>query len=70
MDHSATLGMCLLHADYHPMGGDCWAHTMDWYFAHPDLTDTERRDRYAIEVECAMLDKHILALKTPQPTTV
>lgn len=70
MDHSTTLGMCLLHADYHPMGEDCWAHCTNWYFAHAHLTDTECRDRYALEVECAMLNKHILALRTPQTITV
>ncbi|MBE4790307.1 hypothetical protein [Streptomyces caniscabiei] len=59
MDHSTTLGMCLLHADYHPMEQDCWSRTMDFYFEHPDLTDAERRDRYALEVEQAMLDAHI-----------
>ncbi|MBE4761790.1 hypothetical protein [Streptomyces caniscabiei] len=52
-------GMCLLHADYHPMEQDCWSRTMDFYFEHPDLTDAERRDRYALEVEQAMLDAHI-----------
>ncbi|MDX2948034.1 hypothetical protein [Streptomyces caniscabiei] len=61
MDHSTTLGMCLLHADYHPMGQDCWARTMDFYFEHPDLTGAERRDRYAFEVERAMLDAHVRA---------
>lgn len=59
MDHSTTLGMCLLHADYHPMSQDCWSHTMDWYLAHPSLDDTERRALYALEVERAMLDLHI-----------
>jgi hypothetical protein len=51
--------MCLLHADYHPMDEDCWAHNVDWYVAHPHLTDAEQRDLYALEVERAMLDTHI-----------
>jgi hypothetical protein len=52
-------GMCLLHADYHPMEQTCWAYNLDWYLAHPDLPDAERHHRYALEVERAMLDAHI-----------
>ena len=59
MDHRTTLGLCLLHADYHPMGQDCWAACMDWYFAHHDLPEAERRNLYALEAERAMLDAHI-----------
>jgi len=48
--------MCLLHADYHPMDSTCWAHTLDWFFTHADLPETEARERYQAEVERAMLD--------------
>jgi hypothetical protein len=55
-------GMCLLHADYHPMGQDCWEHTVDWHFAHPHLDAAEQSDLYALAVERAMLDAHIRTL--------
>ncbi|MFG2970874.1 hypothetical protein ACGFZS_47160 [Streptomyces sp. NPDC048288] len=54
-----TLGtptMCLLHGDYHVMGQDCWATTLDWQFAHTDLEGPEARDAYLCEVERKMLD--------------
>lgn len=62
---STQHGMCLLHADYHPMGQDCWSACMDWYFAHEHLPEPERRARYALEVERGMLDQHIRAHVRP-----
>ena len=61
----ATYGMCLLHADYHPMGQDCWSACMDWYLAHEHLPEAERRALYALEVERGMLDQHIRAHTRP-----
>ncbi|MDX2658322.1 hypothetical protein PV382_23855 [Streptomyces scabiei] len=55
-------GMCLLHADFHPMGQDCWQTCTDWYLAHTELPEQDRRDRYQWEVERAILDQHIRAL--------
>lgn len=54
------LGMCLLHADYHPMGQKCWAVTLDWFLAHHHLPQAERRDWYQLAVEQAMLTQHLL----------
>ena len=56
MDHSTTYGMCLLHADYHPMDGDCWSTCLDYNLAHQDIPEAARRDMYQAEVERAMLD--------------
>lgn len=55
----STHGMCLLHADYHPMEQTCWAYTLDWYLAHHHLPEGERSALYTLEVERAMLDTHI-----------
>lgn len=57
-------GMCLLHADYHPMDGDCWAATASFYFDHDHLTEQQARDLYALTVEQAMLDAHIRQHRT------
>ncbi|MER6092491.1 hypothetical protein [Streptomyces bluensis] len=54
-----SYAMCLLHADYHPMGGDCWATTLDWQLAHHHLPDAEARAEYLLEVERAMLDQYV-----------
>lgn len=51
--------MCLLHADYHPMAGDCWVATADFFFEHASLPLEAARDLYQLEVERLMLDKHI-----------
>ena len=48
---------CLLHADVHVMGKDCWAHTTDWYFTNDHLDQHEARDAYQSAVERAMLDQ-------------
>jgi len=58
---SATVvhGMCLLHADYHPMDGRCWKAIADFFFAHAELTEQQARELYLLEVERAMLDNHI-----------
>jgi hypothetical protein len=53
-------GMCLLHADYHPMGTRCWAACLDWFLAHRHLPLRERGDWYEHEVEQAMLKAHLL----------
>jgi hypothetical protein len=61
-------GMCLLHADYHPMAADCWETTVEFYFAHDGLPEQEARDCYQAAVEAAILDQHIrrhLASPTP-----
>jgi hypothetical protein len=57
--------MCLLHADYHPMGTDCWALTLDWFLARHHLPDAEARAEYQLEVERAMLNMHILEYLGP-----
>jgi len=49
--------MCLLHADVHVMDADCWAHTVDWYFAHEHLDQAAARDDYQAAVERKMLDQ-------------
>ncbi|MGW0948467.1 hypothetical protein ACWD4O_38755 [Streptomyces sp. NPDC002623] len=61
-------GMCLEHADYHSMTGDCWKTTADFFFAHSHLPEAEARDCYQAAVELAMLNQHIrrhLAGPTP-----
>lgn len=60
-------GMCLLHADYHPMGADCWASYLDWNLAHHRVPRAERTDRYMDAVERAMLDAHLANLN---PTVI
>lgn len=52
-------GMCLLHADFHPMTGTCWTATADFFFGCQDLPEQQARNLYQLEVERAMLDKHI-----------
>jgi hypothetical protein len=54
-------GMCLLHADYHPMGQACWSATLDWFLAHHHLPDPDRRDWFQLAVEQAMLNAHLHA---------
>lgn len=53
--------MCLLHADFHPMGSACWETTLDWYFTHGDLSESTARAQYLAEVEQVMLNQHIRA---------
>lgn len=53
---AAEHGVCLLHADYHPMAGPCWGAILDWYADHKHLNDRERFDAYQAEVERRMLD--------------
>lgn len=48
--------MCLLHGDFHPMGQDCWATTLDFYLVHEDLGQQASRDAYLAAVERKMLD--------------
>lgn len=52
-------GMCLHHADYHPMRAACWTAAADYYLEHPDIPEAEARARYQHAVEQAMLDQHI-----------
>lgn len=59
-------GMCLLHADYHPLAPDCWTAMADWFFAHAHLPDAEARDWYQADVERAMLDHLLPTLKGPR----
>lgn len=51
--------MCLKHADYHPMDGDCWTVTADFYFTHEHLPEADARDLYQLAVEQKMLNQHI-----------
>lgn len=64
-DDLASHGMCLLHADFHPMSGDCWAACLDWSIQHQHLPEDQRRDLYQAEVERAMLDTLIRIRNTP-----
>lgn len=59
-------GMCLLHADYHPLTADCWTHMADWFFDHQHLADTDARDWYQADVERAMLDNLLPILRRPR----
>lgn len=52
-----TPTVCLLHADVHVMGQDCWAHTVDWYFTHEHLNQQEAKDAYQAAAERKMLDQ-------------
>lgn len=52
-------GMCLRHADYHPMTGDCWSTVADFFFAHQHLPEAEARAAYLLAVEQQMLNQHI-----------
>ena len=47
---------CLLHADFHVMESECWGATLDWYTAHQDVPEAQRRDAYQAEVERRMLN--------------
>lgn len=51
-----THTMCLLHGDFHVMGQDCWAVTLDYYLEHQDIPETQARHRYLEAVERKMLD--------------
>lgn len=48
---------CLLHADVHIMGPDCWTATRDWSHAHDHLESQEAHDDYQAAVERKMLDQ-------------
>lgn len=61
----ASYGMCLLHADFHPMSGECWAACLDFNLARPHLPDSALRDLYQAEVERAMLDTFIRTPAVP-----
>lgn len=56
---------CLLHADFHVMGQDCWGVTLDWYFTHDHVTGQEARDAYQAAVERRMLDQLTREHNTP-----
>ena len=47
---------CLLHADYHVMGPECWTETLLWMDRHEDMSDADQRGAYQAAVERAMLD--------------
>lgn len=47
---------CLLHAEFHVMGADCWDTTVSWYFDHGAGDPTEQRDAYQAAVERRMLN--------------
>ncbi len=64
---AGTHSMCLLHGDFHAMDSDCWGVTLDWWLAHEDIPEPARRDAYLMEVEQAMLDKHIRHHRPPTP---
>jgi hypothetical protein len=51
--------MCLLHGDFHTMGGACWGVTLDFQLEHADLPLQEASDRYLAAVERKMLDHHL-----------
>lgn len=63
-DPDATLGMCLLHADYHPMNGECWGAILDWMVSHDHIPEADRRAVYAADVERAMLDTLLPTLQS------
>lgn len=48
--------VCLLHADIHVMGPECWNTTTQWWFDHQDMPETERRDAYQTAAERRMLN--------------
>lgn len=58
-------GMCLLHADFHPMDPGCWSACVDWYFDHQHIPEAAQRDAYAGEVERAMLDELVKKCRLP-----
>jgi hypothetical protein len=60
-------GMCILHADFHPVRGECWVACLDWDLEHPHLSDDERRHLYQADVERAILDALIRTLRPSQP---
>lgn len=64
-DPDAVPGMCLLHADFHPMGSDCWSACVDWYFDHQNIPQARQPDAYAGEVERAMLDALVKKYRLP-----
>lgn len=65
VDPDTIPGMCLLHADFHPMDPACWEATVDWYFDHQHIPETEQRHVYAAEVERGMLDALVAELRLP-----
>lgn len=60
-------GMCLLHADFHPMRTDCWMARLDWDLEHEHLPEDTRADLYQADVERSMLDALIRTLRPAKP---
>lgn len=58
---SQPITACLLHADFHAMGADCWGATFEFDLkqqeSHPELNLQDRRDAYQAAVERRMLDQ-------------
>jgi hypothetical protein len=63
--------MCLLHAEYHPMGEDCLAAVVAHSRRHPAPFSSAAHDDYHLAVEQVMLDRHIrqhlATLEAPVP---
>lgn len=53
----ATLHMCILHAEYHEMGPECWREAIAFYAAHHTDDLEETTNRYRWEVEQRMLSE-------------
>ncbi|MET7713748.1 hypothetical protein [Streptomyces sp. NPDC005407] len=51
------LRVCLLHADVHAMGFDCWQAFREWEKANDHLEPDEVRDAYQAAAERRMLDQ-------------
>jgi hypothetical protein len=47
---------CLLHADYHRMGGECWGVVLDWQERHQGVPEAQLRNDYQDAVERRILD--------------
>jgi hypothetical protein len=56
MTTAPPITACLLHADYHAMGQDCWNVTIDWFFAHQEQPVGAQRAAYQGAVERRILD--------------
>jgi len=56
MTTAAPITACLLHADYHAMGQECWDVTLDWFFAHQEKPVDAQRVGYQGAVERRILD--------------
>lgn len=47
---------CLLHADFHELGADCWQAFIEFDAAHDHLKPDELRDAYQAAWELALLE--------------